>query len=157
MSNLATLDRQLATTRLTFNQARTNLQAALHSWLPRDGSVNALIYKAEEYGVDHAVKLLQTQPEIIGFTSAPAYRPDLTRLLTTAYEASLAVDLAMGAREDALAAANPHYRKAVLVADREVEVDVSAGTLYDRVTRNTIRDAFRRIDTDAQYDNDRGR
>jgi hypothetical protein len=152
---MSDLERELNTARAAFNVARANLKTALHAWKPREGAVDGLIYKAEEYGVEHAVELLKTQPETLGFDGSSAYRPDLTQLLTTAYEASHAVDLAMAAREDERAATNPKYVKAVLVADREVEVDVAAGTLYDRVARTTSRETIRRIDSDANYDSDR--
>lgn len=142
-----------------FNISRMQLGHALANLNPREASADKLIYTAEEYGLDHALKLLKHNPAQFDLGQQPddISVAAITTSLSAAYDANYALDRALAAREALLENANPAHRKAVLVADQELAPDAGGHTRLLDGNAATLEHVHTEDDSDHEDENARDR
>lgn len=116
-----------------YNASRINLRNTLRSLHLRARSEDRLLNLVEEFGVDHALKVLAETPEVLDFERAPtlAELAQVKPQLTAAHDAQGRADLLMAEKENLLREKDPSRPKAILVAGRETVVDTTRGVAID--------------------------
>lgn len=142
-----------------FNISRMQLGHALSQLNSRDASADKLIYTAEEYGLDHALKLLKHNPAQFDLGQQPddTSIAAITTSLSAAYDANHAVDRAMAAREAVLETTDPAHAKAVLVAGHELAPDAGGSARYRDGSEATREHVATEDDGDHEDENERDR
>lgn len=133
---LANAERHLNTARVTFNVARMELGTILSGLKAREGASDRLIYHADEYGVEHTMKVLAKDPssfELPGPLPASAMAR-IENNLARAYRANQDIDAAMANRETVAATGDPSHPKAVLFDGKELIPDPATGGLRDKAS-----------------------
>lgn len=153
---LAKAERQLNTARVTFNVARMELGTILSGLKAREGASDRLIYHADEYGVEHTMKVLAKDPssfELPGPLPAGAMAR-IENNLARAYQANHDLDAAMAERETVAGKGDPTRPKAILFNDKEI-VPGKSGDALDRATGKVV--PTKNVDTTNDRDQDTDR
>ena len=153
---LAKTERQLNTARVTFNVARMELGTILSGLKAREGASDRLIYHADEYGVEHTMKVLAKDPssfELPGPLPASAMAR-IENNLARAYKANHDVDAAMAEHENLAAKVDPSRPKAILLDGKEV-IPGTSGAVVERATGRPLPTT--EVETTNDRDNDTDR
>lgn len=159
MTTLTQAEQALNGAKAQFNISRMQLGHALATLNPREASADKLIYTAEEYGLDHALKLLQHNPAQFDLGQQPddSSVAAITTSLSVAYDANYALDRAMAAREALLEKTNPAHRKAVLVADQELSPNAAGQARLPDGSAATLEHVHTEDEGDHEDENARDR
>jgi len=102
-------------------------------WQLRAASEDRLISFAEEFGVDHLMKTLQENPQLLDVDRAPT-TAELAKVrpqLVAAHDAQARADKYLAEKEGILREKDLARPKAVMVAGREMVIDLERGVARD--------------------------
>mgnify|MGYP007037751534 CR=1 FL=1 len=152
---LTAAEQELNAARASFHIARLALKTTLLSVRAREGASDRLINHADEYGVDHALSVLATNPASLDLPSlSQTLLASISAQLQAAYDANHRVDRAMAARENLARLADPARAKAFIAGDREIVLDPATGSLHDRATGTTMPAHAKVIEPRGDMDSD---
>lgn len=134
--DIKAIERDLAGAVMAFNVSRVNLNAALKGLDLREASEDRLIGFAEEFGVDHAMKTLKESPKLLDVDRVPT-AAELAKVrpqLSAAHDAQARADRYLAEKESLLRETDPNRPKAILIAGREMLIDIDRGIARDAET-----------------------
>lgn len=131
--DIKAVERDLSGAVMAFNVSRANLAATLKSLQLRKASEDRLIGFAEEYGVDHLMKTLRENPQLVDVDRMPT-AAELAKVkpqLVAAHDAQARADRYLAEKEDILREQDPSRPKAIMVRGREMVIDLERGIARD--------------------------
>lgn len=145
--DIKAIERDISGAVMAFNASRANLGATLKSLQLRSASEDRLISFAEEFGVDHLMKTLQENPQLLDVDRAPT-AAELAKVrpqLVAAHDAQARADKYLAEKEGILREKDPTRPKAVMVAGREMVIDLEHGVARDVETGREEAIAVERV------------
>lgn len=125
--DVSLLDRELNMERVAFHAIRRSLANDLRPFQPPQQAEDHIISYAEEFGVEHTLGTLATEPATFGL-NAPAGSAGLLALkdkVQALHASREAMDQIVSKREDILAKADPKRDRVYISFGREFTIDMA--------------------------------